>query len=93
MNVTNHPFYFQFSHSAKADYTGGRTKDTIVDWMKMKTGAVSLDVSDCAQLTIKVNSKESKLGLSYFGPFEGSLYDEFIKAAWDQSINEKFHFY
>ena len=31
--------------------------------------------------------------MSYFGTFSGDLYDAFIKAAWNQSVNDRFKFY
>ena len=34
------------------DYTGGRTKDTIVEWINKKTGPVSAEV-DCAGMESK----------------------------------------
>ena len=46
------------------DYTGGRTKDTIVQWVNKKTGPASLEV-DCAGMESKV--AETMLALSYFG--------------------------
>lgn len=69
------------------DYTGGRTKDTIVDWINKKTGPASLEV-DCAAMQAK--TAESKLALSYFGAFEGELYEAFMKGAKNPLISEKY---
>ena len=38
-------------------------------------------------------TSDAKLTLSYFGTHSGDLYDAFIKAAWNQSINDRFQFY
>ena len=46
------------------DYTGGRTKDTIIEWINKKTGPVSAE-GDCAGMESKV--AEAQLALSYFG--------------------------
>ena len=33
------------------------------------------------------------MSLSYFGTLQGDLFDAFMRAAWDQSINDRFRFY
>jgi len=40
---------FTCSQGTKLDYTGGRTKDTIVEWINKKTGPISKEV-DCAAM-------------------------------------------
>ena len=67
----------------RQDYTGGRTKDTIVQWVSKKTGPPSLEVS-CDDLAGKVSNK---LNLVYFGDFSGNLWDSFWQIARE---NEKF---
>ena len=81
---------FAFSHGAKLDYTGGRTKDTIVDWINKKTGPATKEV-DCAAMEAGV--ADSKLAISYFGDFTGELFDAFMASAKNPAIGEKFQFY
>ena len=71
------------------DYNGGRTKDTIVEWVNKKTGPVSLEV-DCAGMETKAG--EATLALSYFGAMEGDLWDNYMNAARNPAISEKFQF-
>ena len=78
------------SQGTKQDYTGGRTKDTIVEWVNKKTGPASLEVS-CDDMSAK--TAESKLALSYFGALEGDLFDSFMSSARDPRISEKFQFF
>lgn len=79
-----------FNHGTKMDYTGGRTKDTIVEWINKKTGPVSAEV-DCAGMEAK--TAEVDLALSYFGALEGDLWDNFMNAARNPAISEKFNFF
>lgn len=72
------------------DYTGGRTKDTIIEWINKKTGPVSKEV-DCAAM--EAETAESKIALSFFGALEGELYDSFMKAAKNPAISESISFY
>ena len=72
------------------DYTGGRTKDTIIEWINKKTGPVSLEV-DCAGMESKV--AEAQLALSYFGAQEGDLWDNYMNAARNPAISEKYQFF
>ena len=74
-------------NGAKLDYTGGRTTDTIVQWINKKTGPASEEV-DCAKM--EAQTAEGKLNLSYFGVLEGDLYDAFMSSAKDPAISENF---
>lgn len=69
------------------DYTGGRTKDTIIEWINKKTGPISKEV-DCAAM--QAATAEAKLALSYFGALDGDLYSAFMQSARNPSISEKF---
>ena len=71
------------------DYTGGRTKDTIIEWVNKKTGPASLEVS-CEDM--KTKAGEAKLALSYFGELTGDLFETFMKGAKNPAISEKFTF-
>ena len=72
------------------EYTGGRTKDTIVEWINKKTGPVSAEV-DCA--TMEAKTAEAQLAISYFGALEGDLWDNYMNAARNPAISEKFQFF
>ena len=71
------------------EYSGGRTKDTIIDWINKKTGPVSKEV-DCAGM--EADAAEAKMALSFFGALEGEMYDAFMKSANNPAIAEKFAF-
>ena len=72
------------------NYNGGRTKDTIIEWLNKKTGPVSAEV-DCAAMEAK--TAEATLALSYFGAAEGDLWDNYMKSARNPMISEKYQFY
>ena len=48
-------------------------------------------MADCKDMQSRTS--DAKLTLTYFGTHSGDLYDAFIKAAWNQSINDRFQFY
>ena len=78
------------SQGTKLDYTGGRTEDTIIQWINKKTGPASEEVN-CEAMETK--TAEGKLNLSYFGDLAGDLYDAFMGAAKDPAISENFNFF
>ena len=80
---------FVFRSGTKIDYTGGRTEDTIVQWINKKTGPASEEV-DCA--TMETKTGEGKLNLSFFGDLSGDLWDAYMGAAKDPAISENFNF-
>lgn len=65
MSLTNKIANFLYSNGKSQDYTGGRTTDTIVQWINKKSGPASLEVS-CDGLVDKVSSG---LNMVYFGDF------------------------
>jgi len=72
------------------EYTGGRTKDTIIEWINKKTGPISKEVTCDAMVA---ETAEANLALSYFGASEGDLYEAFMKGARNPSISEKYAFF
>lgn len=60
-----------FRNGEPTDYTGGRTKDTIVSWILKKSGPASTAV-DCDALKKKVD--DSKFVLAYFGEESDALF-------------------
>jgi protein disulfide-isomerase A1 len=74
--IRGFPTLFWFVNGEQQEYTGGRTKDTIVSWILKKSGPPSTKVT-CDALKEKV--AESKFLLAYFGPeTEGLFTDAFI---------------
>ena len=71
------------------DYSGGRTKDTIIEWVNKKTGPPSTEV-DCEGM--KAKTADAKLALSYIGALEGDLFESFMKSAKSPAIGEKYTF-
>jgi len=90
MQIKGFPTLYFFNQGTKQDYTGGRTKDTIIDWINKKTGPVSTEVT-CETMATK--TAEAKLAISYNGALEGDLWDAFMKGAKNPSISEKYQFF
>jgi len=90
MEVKGFPTLYFFNQGAKMDYTGGRTTDTIIEWLNKKTGPVSVEV-DCAAM--KEKTAEANLAISYFGAAEGDLWEAYMKGARNPAISEKFQFF
>jgi|Transcript_36645 protein disulfide-isomerase A1 len=89
MAIKGFPTLYFWNQGTKMDYTGGRTKDTIIEWINKKTGPASTEV-DCEGM--KAKTAEAKLALSYFGALEGDLFETFMKGAKNPAISEKFAF-
>jgi len=84
--VKGFPTLFWFVNGKSQDYTGGRTTDTIVQWINKKSGPASVEVS-CDNLIAKV---DGKLNAVYFGDFSGEVFDNFMNIA---KSNEQFAFF
>jgi len=69
--VQGFPTLLFFNNGNKVDYTGGRTKDAIIEWVVKKSGPPSLEAT-CEVLKTKVES--SKFILAYFGAIDETLY-------------------
>jgi len=69
--IQGFPTLFFFKGGNKLEYTGGRTKDAIVEWVTKKSGPPSLEAT-CDVLKSKVES--SKFVLTYFGGEDETLY-------------------
>lgn len=90
MQIKGFPTLYWYNQGAQLEYNGGRTKDTIVDWINKKTGPASVEV-DCEGMSTRV--AEAKLALSYFGSQEGDLWEAYIKGARNPAISEKYSFF
>lgn len=67
-----------YSNGVRSDYTGGRTKDTIVNWVSKKSGPSS-DPITCDEIVSK--TAEKKLNAVYFGDLVGDLHTTFLEVA------------
>jgi protein disulfide-isomerase A1 len=90
MGIKGFPTLFFWNQGTKMEYTGGRTKDTIIEWINKKTGPASTEV-DCDGMKAKL--ADAKLALSYYGELTGDLFDTFMKGAKNPAISEKFSFF
>jgi len=85
--IQGFPTLHWFVGGERSDYTGGRTTDTIVEWITKRTGPISEEV-DCAGLATKI--EEENLLFAFAGEWDGDLFEQFGKAAADPRIFEKF---
>jgi len=90
MSIKGFPTLYFFNHGTKMDYNGGRSKDTIIDWINKKTGPASLEV-DCDKM--QSSTADAKLAISYFGESAGALWDAYMDSARNPAISEKFSFF
>lgn len=90
--VKSFPTLYWFVNGKKHDYTGGRTRDTILHWIDKKTGPAFKSIESCDE--IKETAAKKKFNLIYFGDLEGADYAAF-QAQWEEPSfgdNPKFAF-
>lgn len=73
--IQGFPTLFWFKNGEKSEYTGGRTKDTIVSWVLKKSGPPSSLVT-CDKLKEKADDASTKFLIAYFGSEDNALYKE-----------------
>jgi protein disulfide-isomerase A1 len=73
--IQGFPTLFWFKGGEKAEYTGGRTKDTIVSWVMKKSGPPSKLVT-CDAAKEMADDAGTKFIIGYFGPEDNVLYTE-----------------
>jgi thioredoxin-like negative regulator of GroEL len=78
LEIRGFPTLFWFVNGEKQEYTGGRTTDTIVQWVTKKSGPVANELS-CDKLDNMVGT--GSLSVIYWGAKEGEVYDNFIRSA------------
>lgn len=71
--IQGFPTLLFFKNGNKMEYTGGRTKDAIVQWVIKKSGPPST-LADCD--TIKKKVAESKFLLAFFGSENDALFKD-----------------
>lgn len=71
--IQGFPTLYFFKNGEKLDYTGGRTAETIVNWMLKKTGPPSKEVT-CDGLTAEVDAND--FVLAYFGDVANAAYTD-----------------
>lgn len=71
--VQGFPTLIYFKNGERVDYNGGRTKDTIVEWVLKKSGPPSTEVT-CALLKEKAGT--AKFMIAYFGAESEALYTD-----------------
>jgi len=71
--VQGFPTLFFFKNGEKMDYTGGRTSDTIVQWVLKKSGPPSKSIT-CAQL--EEQKTANKFVIAYYGSEDDALYKD-----------------
>jgi protein disulfide-isomerase A1 len=79
--IKGFPTLFWFSGGKHTKYDGGRTKDTIVSWIKKNTGPPSTIVT-CDQL--KETTEKNKFVMAYFGAVTTDLHKEFYEFAVEE---------
>jgi len=72
-SIQGFPTLVFFKNGEKMEYTGGRTKDTIVAWVTKKSGPPSL-ATDCAGLSKAV--EDNKFVIAYFGKEDSALFKD-----------------
>jgi len=73
--IQGFPTLFWFKNGEKSEYSGGRTKDTIVNWVVKKSGPPSTTVT-CDALDEKVNDDSVKFIVAFFGSETSTLFTE-----------------
>lgn len=73
--IQGFPTLFWFKGGVKSEYTGGRTKDTIVQWVLKKSGPPS-SLLACDAIKEKTSDSNTKFVVAYFGAEDTALYTE-----------------
>jgi protein disulfide-isomerase A1 len=84
--IKGFPTLIWFRNGKREDYTGGRTKDTIIQWINKKTGPASKELA-CDQFA----QVKDQLSAVFFGDFEGDSYNTFIEVAKSSEGYSFFH--
>ncbi|CAI9114134.1 OLC1v1014787C1 [Oldenlandia corymbosa var. corymbosa] len=80
LEIKGIPTLLLFVNGTPQTYSGGFTSEDIVIWIRKKTGAPIIRVSSVDEAN-EFLKKHSKFVVGLFPGFEGSEYEEFVKAA------------
>jgi len=72
------------------DYNGGRTADTIVQWISKRTGPSSVELA-CEDVEKK--AADNKLNFVHTGCQECDHFKAFMEASKDPSVSELYNFF
>lgn len=78
--VQGYPTLKWFTDGDATEYSGGRDTDSIVRWVKKKTGPPALVITSLEDLK-KAEGENEVIVLGYFEKFEGGVFDQFVAAA------------
>lgn len=78
--VRGYPTLKWFVNGKASDYGGGRDVESIVRWVKKKTGPPAITIATEAELEAAEKNNDV-LVLGYFSKFEGAAFDAFINTA------------
>lgn len=80
--IKGYPTLKFFRNGKATEYNGGRTADTIVSWLRKKTGPAAQELTDAASVEAFADlSKVAVVG--FFADAQGAEYDAFVAAATD----------
>ena len=72
-------------------YEGGRTAETIVEYVKRKSSPPSLEAADCDAMHKYID--ENRLALAYFGEFTGELWEAYTSLPKVDSLSMIYDFF
>ena len=78
--VNGYPTLKFFKHGKAKEYTGGRTKDTILNWLEKKTGPPAVELK-YPELSKKMIESEKVLVVGFFKDQENDQAKAFLEAA------------
>uniref|UniRef100_A0A5B7BPT5 protein disulfide-isomerase n=1 Tax=Davidia involucrata TaxID=16924 RepID=A0A5B7BPT5_DAVIN len=80
LGIKGFPTLLLFVNGSSQSYTGGFTSQEIVIWARKKTGVPVIRISSVTEAK-EFLKKHSMFAVGLFEKFEGSEYEEFVKAA------------
>uniref|UniRef100_A0A0D6R390 protein disulfide-isomerase n=1 Tax=Araucaria cunninghamii TaxID=56994 RepID=A0A0D6R390_ARACU len=83
-DIKGFPTLLFFVNGTWQSYTGGFSGDEIVTWVRKKTGVPTVKLSSISEAE-NFLKRNPTLVVGFFKEFEGSAYEEFVKAAKDDN--------
>ena len=78
--VQGYPTLKWFVDGKDTEYNGGRDEESIVRWVKKKTGPPAQTIKEASEIA-ELEKTNEVFVVGYFAAFEGKEYDLFVKAA------------